>query len=226
MRNLKLLSEITLCFQRNEDFEGNLNKISELIGKSLNLSKINIFISSPNEMLSNIFEWCNLEIMATMDSLQEIKGEIIQEFLDEIGSVGFIYAGGKIELKDQIISRLYLNQMKSMVAYPLVLNHGIRGFIGFYDYSQQREWSEEEIQILSTVSLMISNAYEQNDSKDHQLDSEGNFQNFFENQQKPVFYFIIFRLHKINILRTSLPTDTHYFFTIHFFHKHNGNNNR
>lgn len=180
MENLKLLSKISISFQKIEDFDNDMNSILEEIGRFMNVSRIYIFLNETKEIINNTFEWCNKNIIPQIQNLQKINSKDVESFQDIISLKGYISSNDISEMPQNIIELLIPKEIKALVAYPLIIKKQISGFIGFDECKNKRSWTPEEIEILSTLSVIISSAYEKKFCQEETMESETNFRNFFE----------------------------------------------
>lgn len=180
MENLKLLSEIALSFQNIDNFSNDMNEILEKIGKHIDVSRIYIFLNETENIMKNTFEWCSEPVKPQINNLQKIKCKDIKKLQDVISQNGYISLNDIREMPQDIKETLKPRKIEALVAYSLNINNKISGLIGFDECRYKRVWTEEELQILATVSAIISNAYERKFSQQEIIDSETNFQNFFQ----------------------------------------------
>lgn len=180
MKNLKLLSKIALSFQNLENFDKRMNEILSDIGKLLDVSRIYIFINDSEEIVSNTFEWCDKGIKAQIENLQKTNTKITPSFYRMLREDGYICTNDINKLPQDMIDVLQPQKIKSIVAYPLFIRKETIGFIGFDECRYKRQWEEEELEILKTISGLVANAYERKFAQEDLIISETNFRNFFD----------------------------------------------
>lgn len=179
MENLKILSKMGLSFQKSEDFNKDMKEILEITGKFINLSRIHIFIKESEDIINNTFEWCNKDIPSEIQSLQNIKYGNIENFQDEIFKTVYLELSQVRDLSQEIINILKLEKVKSLLAYPIVRNKEPLGFISFEEDTCKRIWEDEELEILETLSSIISNAYDRKICEEERVIRETNLKNIF-----------------------------------------------
>lgn len=180
MDNLKLLSKIALSFQNIDNFDKDMNEILEKVGRFIDVSRIYVFFNENKDTISNTFEWCSELVIPQIDNLQKITYKDAANFQDIISKKGYISSNDVTNMPGDIIDILKTKHVKSLVAYSLLINNKIVGFIGFNECRYKRTWKQEELQILGTLSGIIANAYERKKIQQDIRDSETNFRNFFE----------------------------------------------
>lgn len=163
-RNLKqqeLVSKISLGFNAFEEIEKKIGETLRIIGEHLNVSRVYIFEDSPDrETTSNTYEWCNVGISAQIEQLQNIPYEIIPSWKERLERDNIIFSENISELEPDIYEVLEPQKIKSIIIYPLVKEHVRFGFIGFDECEKNRRWKQTEIELLKTISNIISNAFQ------------------------------------------------------------------
>lgn len=180
MKNLKLLSKIALSFKDLTKFDQDMKAILSEIGDFIGVSRIYIFFNETKEVVSNTFEWCNEGIVSQIQNLQNFKYKDAPSWNHLLTSDSHIISNDIDDLPQDIIDILEPQQIKSIVVYPLIIENEIRGFIGCDECKYKRTWTAEELEIMSTVSGIVANAYERKYSRQEVVDSVNNFCNLFE----------------------------------------------
>jgi len=163
-RNLKqqeLLSEIALELNSLEEFDNRLNSVLQKIGSHTDVSRVYIFEDFNTGLsTSNTFEWCNTEIVPQKEELNDIPYEIIPSWKEILVNMGRVYSENISELPDDIRAILDPQGIKSIIVYPLYVNGGFFGFLGFDECLRNKKWEKSELELLRTVSGIISNSFE------------------------------------------------------------------
>ncbi len=180
MKSLKLLSDIALSFKNLNNFNEEMERVLEKIGSAIDVSRIYIFFNKTEEIVDNTFEWCNEGIDSQIQNLQDIEYKSIPSWKVMFADKGHIFVDDIMDLPEDIVELLKAQDIKSIVAYPLIIENQTMGYIGFDECRYRREWKAEELEILNTVSGIIANAYERKFFQEDIMDSEANFNNFFE----------------------------------------------
>lgn len=181
MKNIELLSEIALTFIRLESFEIQMNCVLGIIGNHLNVSRVYVFADNESgTATSNLYEWCNTGIKSQIGTLQDIPYDSIPSWREILIREGRIYSEDINDLPPDLVNVLVPQEIISLIVYPLIIEKKIKGFIGFDECSQHHKWSDVELEMLRTVSGIISTSMERNLLKDRLTVSENNFRNFFD----------------------------------------------
>ena len=160
MKNLELLSKIALIEVKTSNFEQQMNNILKIIGEYTQVSRTYIFIdNADNSETSNEYEWCNTDITPQKDDLQNIPYSMIPSWKKLLISDGRIFSQNIKTLPKDLIDILEPQGILSFIVYPIIIDNKIKGFIGFDECKVQREWEEEDLNLLATISGIISNLY-------------------------------------------------------------------
>ncbi len=161
MKSFELISKITLSTLNISDFDIQMNTILEILGQYTQVSRAYIFIDNEDgRTTSNKYEWCNTGIEAQIHELQEFPYEIIPSWRKLLLENGKIFSDNILDLPKDITAMLQPQGIKSVVAYPIIILNKVKGFVGFDECTINRKWDESELNILSSVSSIISNRYE------------------------------------------------------------------
>ena len=180
MKNLKLLSKIALSFQDLNDFDQEMEIILSDIGEFLNVCRIYVFFENEKGVLSNQYEWCKEGTQPQICNLEECRLEDTLLWMKLLKEKGSICENDITNLPKDIRGFIEPQEIKSLIAHPLTVKKEIKGFIGFDECRHIRNWKEEEIEILNTLSGIISSAYERKIFRQEIVASETNFREFFE----------------------------------------------
>lgn len=152
-----LLSQILQNVLSLDNYSDNLNHILEMLGTFTNVSRVYIFEDSINgHESSNSYEWCNTGISPQIQNLQDIPYDIIPSFKKILEEKGRLVADNIEELPVDICRFFQIQHIKSILIFPLYLKNKYWGFIGFDECVNVKSWKSDEIQLLSSVSSIIS----------------------------------------------------------------------
>lgn len=160
MKSLEMLSKIALLAVNTEDFDNQMNKILQIIGKYTNVSRTYIFIDNEDgTSCRNEFEWCNEGITPQINSLQNLKYSDMPSLASILEKEGRLYSENIKNLPPDIYNLLEFQGILSVIIYPLIINNKVKGYIGFDECIKHRKWKEQDLNILATISGIISNIY-------------------------------------------------------------------
>lgn len=175
-RNLEqqeILSKISLNYNSFEDFDKKTYEALKIIGEHHNVSRVYIFENSEDGLTTtNTFEWCNTGISQQIDELQNIPYTLIPSWKEKLEKDKIIFSQNISELPKDIYDILEPQQIKSIIVLPLIASHKIFGFVGFDECTKMRKWTKSEIELLKTISNIISNAFQRNKIHSELIKSE------------------------------------------------------
>ncbi len=157
----ELLSWISIIFNAQRDFKEKINRTFEYIGYYTGVSRIYIFEDSPDgNYTSNTFEWCNAGISPQIDELQDIPYEALPSFIRIFEEEGGVLTDDVGKLPDDLRQILEPQAIYSILLLPLRVEGTRFGFIGFDQCHEYRTWHKGEVELLRSISGIISSAYE------------------------------------------------------------------
>lgn len=173
LRQQELLSEISQTFNSLENFDTKINTVLHLLGQHTDVSRVYIFEDDKTgEITSNTYEWCHTGIDSQIDELQDIPYSMIPSWKKILTEKGMVFSDNIKELPQDLYDILAPQEIKSIVIYPIFVANAFFGFIGFDECVQYRTWDKSDIELLKTVSNIISNAYERKTIEQSLKDSE------------------------------------------------------
>ena len=157
--NYKLLSEAALAFVGHDNFDAQLSCALKKLVTGLQLSRAYVLIDSGERVtMGPIREWCQEGI--AQQWIHDVPYTRYATWKQLLASDRQIAAAKTASLPDEIRKVLDIHGIKSHVAYPLVVNHEIGGFVGFDDCTRERAWETEELALMKAVAELVSVFYE------------------------------------------------------------------
>ena len=161
MKSFELLSKIALATIDSRDFDVQMNSILKIVGHYTQVCRTYIFIDNEDHTTtSNTYEWCNRGIEPKIDTLQEIPYAIIPSCQKMLSEEGRLLSNNIHELPEDLVAMLQPQGIVAILIYPLFINGIMCGFVGFDDCKIHRRWSDSDLNLLATISVIISNIYE------------------------------------------------------------------
>ena len=155
-----LLSKISVSYNTLTDFEEKTTDALQLIGKHLDVSRVYIFEDSPTGLTtSNTYEWCNEGIEPQKDELQELPYDVMPSWKKLLQEKGMVFSEDISDLPQDLIDILEPQDIKSILVLPLIGRNKQIGFIGFDECSKKRKWRQAEIELLRTISNLLSHNF-------------------------------------------------------------------
>ncbi len=157
----RVISDIAIALNERRNFDLRINAVLETTGKAADVSRVYIFENdADNAYTSNIYEWCAENVAPQKDKLQSFKFSDIESFRNRISEDGCFISGDISLVEDNFRKTLERQSIKAMVVYPLWVSNRFFGFIGYDECRFTRDWTNPELELLKTVSAIISNSYE------------------------------------------------------------------
>lgn len=173
LRQQEILSKISLNYNSFEGFDKKTKETLRIIGLHTQVSRVYIFENSPDNLFtSNTYEWCNTNIEAQIDELQNIPFELIPSWMKILKNKGMVFSENIRELPQDIFEILEPQNIISIIVFPLKAGKKIIGFIGFDECVTVRKWTKSEIELLKIISNIISNAFQRNKIQTELINSE------------------------------------------------------
>lgn len=109
---------------------------------------------------SNTFEWCNENINPQIHELKDLPYEMFPSWKKMLMESGRVFSTNISDLPEDVYNMLEPQGIKSILVYPMMVSKEFFGFIGFDECIINRLWSDDEIDLLRTISNMIASTYE------------------------------------------------------------------
>ena len=162
------ISRIALNFNVISNFDQQVNQALKIIGELISVSRVYIFENRDNcNCMTNTYEWCNEGIKPQIGDLQNLPYAIIPSWKEMLMGKGIIISDNIFDLPADIVKVLEPQEIISVVSFPIQVGGEFFGFIGFDECKKPRKWSKAEVEILRTVSGIISNAFERQVMEDN-----------------------------------------------------------
>lgn len=131
------------------------------IGEFVNADRVYVFdYNHEKKTCSNIFEWCTSETIPQIDNLKNIPFSempvwIKAHFKGESIIVPNVSGLTKSKFKELI----EIQQIKSLIAIPLMDGENCVGFVGFDSVKQYRSFNDDERDLLELYAQMLVNVF-------------------------------------------------------------------
>ena len=157
----KLLADISQLLIRPVELKAVLHEVLQIVGIHTGVSRVYIFEDIKNgDATSNTYEWCKEGITPQIDLLQEIPYKKIPSWKKIFSREGLILSENINDLPNDLLKFLEPQDIKSILVYPLNVENSFFGFIGYDECEKNKTWSRDEVELLRTVSNIISNSFE------------------------------------------------------------------
>lgn len=180
--------------QRRREYEALLLDISEkaaeaeernalfescvaLLGERIGVSRAYAFeYDERADTMDNTQEWCAQGVTPQKDHLQGVPGDALTWWLDTLRRREVICYSDIEEIPDNATKELLRPQaILSLLVVPLFVNKKLWGFFGFDDCARHRNWRGEDVDILLSVSRILSAVVERELAEEQRKKSEERF---------------------------------------------------
>lgn len=160
-----------------------LNMALSRIGKFLNADRAYIFeFDSRNDCMSNTYEWCNTDINAEIENLQDIPCGILPMWMEELTLRRNIIIPSvtDLPLSWQAEREILEPQgIQSLIVIPMLIEDQLIGFVGLDSVAIKRDYSIAEINILKVWSSMLASLINNHRTDGLLEQTRQNFEIFF-----------------------------------------------
>ncbi len=158
----RLLSKISSGAVNVDDLQAFLQECMALIGETTGASRAYIFEDHPAaDASSNTVEWCAEGTPSQKEELQNIPNSTSPWGIDTLKS-GHSIAYSDIEDIQEASLRDFLRSYgtRSLLVVPLFVGGTYYGFMGFDECQSKRDWPDEDVELLLSISRIITGAME------------------------------------------------------------------
>lgn len=160
LKQQELVSHILLRYNALDDFDMITNESIRNLGEHTQVSRISICQDSKDgSHISNTYEWCNKGVESKIDRFDHVTYQQIPSFRLMLENNETIYPETPSALPEELKKIIEVNSLTSVMIFPLRNSGNTTGFIVLEDCRNEWEWSQSEIQLLKTVSNIISDAF-------------------------------------------------------------------
>lgn len=143
-----LLQQSTLLFcSEINDIDGIINDTLEKISKFVGVDRAYIFnYSNSMNLMSNTYEWCDKGIRSEKNNLQNLPTSTFPKWMETLNNLEEIYISDVSKLSDLWKAEkeiLEMQNIKSLLAIPIISNKKLYGFMGFDSVKKIMEWKSE-----------------------------------------------------------------------------------
>jgi len=159
-----VISTISSRFLGNFNIDDAINATLRDIGILSGVSRSYIFsISDDNKYISNTHEWNEENISPRVHKLQNLELNRFPWLISRLIDGNIIHVLNTNSLPENAFPTkefLELQNIKSVLIYPIYVKSKFFGFIGFDNVNFEREWKDTEFSLLRITSQIIGNAIE------------------------------------------------------------------
>lgn len=189
----KLLTAIAISTKiilSKDSLQSIFNEIFSLIGTVTSVDRISYYENNNEEKeMSLQYEWTapNITKQINNPQLHKMKHQDNLMFLNKL-SRNEIYKTRITELTEKnVIERFESQNIKTILIFPIFVKNQFYGTIGFDDCTQDREWTDDEIEILQILANNIAITIERIENQRLLFESQQRFKLLADNMPGVVF---------------------------------------
>lgn len=185
---INILSKVSFMFNSlSEDFEQPIQEAIGMLGAHSGASRVYIFENSSDGVFaSNTFEWCQEGVEPLIESLQNVPYSAMGNFHRTLKKQGTV-ASDVRSLSPAFRTLLNKTGVKSLMIMPFHVQDEFRGFVGFDDCSQHRQWEPENIELLRTFANLLGTIFERQQAEYKVISSEEKYRSLVDNLTEVIF---------------------------------------
>jgi PAS domain S-box-containing protein len=185
----KMLADISTRAVFVEDISRCLDECLEIIGKTMNVSRIYIFEHHHESVTAdNTFEWISDGITSQQTKLQGIPMNLYPWWMEMMQSNKIINYQDIEDIPGEQEKKILRPQnIKSILVVPLFVNNAFYGFMGFDECNYHRKWLDEDVDILKTTAQIIAKSIETKQAEEALRESEEKYRILVDNANDAIF---------------------------------------
>jgi diguanylate cyclase (GGDEF)-like protein/PAS domain S-box-containing protein len=168
-----------------------INYALHALGEFAEVDRCYIFLFSPDKgTVDNTHEWCSNGVEPQIGSLQGINTSRFPWFMEQIRGLQAIHVPNVSGLPARASAEreeFEREGIKSLAAVPMVHRGSLRGYLGFDSVHREKNWSEDNLQVLRMAGEIFINALERKKVDQALSEAKAKYLNIFENAVEGIF---------------------------------------
>lgn len=183
---LKAIDSTNHLLLKSENWLESLNTSFKVVGETMDIDRIYFFQNNlKKETTSQRIEWSRDNIKSQIDNpeLQNIPFSQFPLFMEPLRRNSRFEAIVKDLPPSPTKDILIQQDIKSILVLPLWIDDNFCGFIGFDDCRRERNFSEDEYQVLNALTSNLGHVIKRQEAYQELSDREARFKSLIENGQ-------------------------------------------
>ncbi|MFW5741210.1 MAG: ATP-binding protein, partial [Myxococcota bacterium] len=153
-----IIADITSLAVQADDLERLQEQCVAKLGEVAGVSRVYVFEHHEAlNAMSNTYEWCAPGIEPQKDELQNVPGSAIPWWVETLRRGDLICYSDIEQIPDEGTKEILRPQdIQSILVVPLFVDGRYYGFLGLDDCAKHRDWPEEDIGILTSISRILT----------------------------------------------------------------------
>ena len=177
----ELLSAMTLCaekFLNSNDINDIFSDVLIIMGKATKAHRAYYYENNENSrLISQKYRWLinNIKLTENNIKLQNLPHAFFEELLTPLLNNKIYKAIVPAIENPSLKNKLMDVDVVSIIVFPIFVKNKFHGFLGFDDTQEERDWSEDEVNILQTLARNIASSIERITNETAIYESEEKF---------------------------------------------------
>ena len=155
----QVVANISFALNTNNAISEKVDTVLSIIGEFTQASRVYVFENcNDKKFTANTYEWCNQGISPQKEALQDVPLDLIYQWM---GNENFKMSRNlSQELPLGLATILVEQEIESFIVFRLFVGGEEYGFIGFDECGYRRIWTQPEVELLKTISNLLSFTFE------------------------------------------------------------------
>ncbi len=179
----QLLSRISSLASQAEDLDAFQNECLRILGEELKVSRVYIFEHNhATDSMDNTLEWTANGVPAQKENLQKVPTGAAPWWMEMVKNGKQICFEDIEHIPDEATKVMLRHQdILSILVVPLFVKGRYYGFMGFDECVRKRSWPQEDIDILNSISHILTATIERKHTQRIAENSQRRFETLLEN---------------------------------------------
>jgi PAS domain S-box-containing protein len=184
-----LLSRISTMAVETEDAADFQSQCVAILGEGLSVSRAYVFEYRPEtDTMDNTHEWCAPGVEPQMARLQGVPSRAVAWWTETLRKGRAISFSDIREIPDRgVVEILQAQGILSVLAVPFFAGGRYFGFLGFDDCRSLREWPQEDVEILRTISGILAGVIDRQEAHRRLQEERGQLLSIFDSVDEPIY---------------------------------------
>lgn len=155
----EVVANISFALNTNNPISEKVDTVLGFLGEFTQASRVYVFENRDDKKVtSNTYEWCNQGIAPQKEALQDVPLDLIYQWM---GDDNYKMSRNlSQELPRELAVTMIDQDIESFIVFRLYVGGREFGFIGFDECGYRRIWTQPEIELLKTISNLLSFTFE------------------------------------------------------------------
>ncbi|MBD3224140.1 MAG: PAS domain S-box protein, partial [Caldithrix sp.] len=141
-------------------FDEQIQSMLKAIGEVTKVDRCYVFLIF-GDTISNTHEWCDKGVEPQIDNLQNLPSDMLPWWMSQIKKSKNIRLNTLDQLPPQAEAEKQLladQNIKSLLAVPIVHGSELLGFLGFDAVKEEKDWQEDIVVLIEMMGTILGNA--------------------------------------------------------------------